>query len=536
MLDIEGALFIKFSPCTSDYTYKVQTYFIGDEKIHLQTFDNVWTNAALYFSNDVVLDLYSYMECLTDAPIEVRVEEWKNGSLVSTSQPVRVFPSIDNATPIVTGTVVDVNENTIALTGNSGKLIKYFSNAKATMTVEAQKGATINESLYIIRNGENSAYTTECTFEAVENNEFTFSAEDSRYLVGKDSVTLPMVEYTKLTCSIVSNRPDALGNMTVACSGNYFDDTFGAVQNTLTVQYRYAITGSTFSSWSDMEITKNNGRYYASADFVIPNFSQTQFYSFETRAIDKLITVTSTDSGIKSIPIFHWGENDFVFEVPVTFNAGVAGATSTANAESDTYEGSKTITGNLRLKGTGNYGNHLLFGDSNYCYIAELTDDVMTIKANKINLNASGGVYVDGYAIPILDKGIWTPSLNSSAVSSYTTQYGWYSKIGQSVTIGFFIKATCKSGYNSTGISISGVPFTPLYAASGGGMCSGAYVSANNNFQCFVAETNKTITTRTQACNNTTATNLTTSASGCFYRSGGGEITLSGTITFIANS
>ena len=451
---------------------------------------------------------------------------------------IRTF-SIDDANPIITATVIADDEKTNTLTGDKDKktLIKYYSNAKATMSVTAQKGASIDESLYIIRNGDNSAYSTSCIFENVESNEFTFSAEDSRGNIGTATLTPTMVNYTKLTCSIANNRPDALGNMTVACVGDYFNGSFGAEENTLTVQYRYTKTGSAFSdNWTNMTVTKNGNRYYASANFTIPSFSQSQAYSFETRAIDKLTTISSAESGVKSIPIFHWGENDFVFEVPVTFNAGVTGATSTASTEDDTYEGSKTITGNLRLKGTGNYGNHLLFGDSNYCYIAELTDDVMTIHATKINLDASSGVFVDGYAIPILDKGIWTPTLNSSAISSYTTQYGWYSKMGQSVTIGFYIKATCKSGYNSTSISISGVPFTPLHPSSGGGMCSGAYVAANQNFQCYVVETNKTITTRTQASNNTASTNLTTSASGCWYRSGGGEITLSGTITFIANS
>ena len=282
-----------------------------------------------------------------------------------------------------------------------------------------------------------------------------------------------------------------------------------------------------------MSITYIGNSYHASASFTIPNFNQNQFYSFETRVTDKLMTMPSNTSTVKSMPMFHYGENDFVFEVPVTFNAGSSGLTFTEPA---TFEGSKTITGNLRLKGTGNYGNYLLFGDSNFCYIAELTDDVMTAKASKIYLNAGSGVYVNDRVIPVLEKGIWTPTLNASAVSSYTTQYGWYSKMGQSVTIGFYIKATCKSGYNSTAISISGMPFTPMHPSAGGGMCSGAYVSGGFNFQCFVAETNESITTRVQSCNHTAQTNLSTSASGCWYPSGGGTLTLSGTITFIANS
>lgn len=225
------------------------------------------------------------------------------------------------------------------------------------------------------------------------------------------------------------------------------------------------------------------------------------------------------------MPVFHWGENDFVFEVPVTFNAGTSGF----------GDGDITITGDLRLKGDGNYGNTLRFGDGSCCFISEPEDDVMTIKAKRIDLEANG-VYVYGNPIPDIQKGVWTPYLNSAVVSSYTTQYGWYSKLGQTTTVGFYIKATCNSGYTGTSISISSLPFTPMFSAAGGGMCSGAYVNGGWNFQCFVAGTDGKITARVQACNNTSATNLSTSASGLFYPSGGGELTLSGTIVYMANS
>lgn len=440
--------------------------------------------------------------------------------------------SITDANPVITANVVDTNAKTVALTGDNTKLIKYYSNAEATMSAEAQKGAAIDESLYIIRNGGNTGFGTSHTFENVENNEFVFTAEDSRGNIGAAYITPTMVEYIKLTCYIANNRPDALGNMTVACSGNYFNGSFGAVDNTLTVQYRYAMYGGEFGEWTNMNFTTNGNSYYASANFAIPDFVQSLSYSFETRAIDKLETITSTESAVKSLPVFHWGENDFVFEVPVTFNAGTTGG---GGASGGTVEGDMQITGNLRLKGDGNYGNTLFLGDGSYCYITEPEDDVMHIKAKKVVFN-SNSVEVGGSPIYVTDRGTWAPYLNSSAVSSYTTQYGWYSKIGQYVTVGFFIKATCNSGYQSTNISITGLPFTPMFSAAGGGMCSGAYVSAGFNFQCFVAETSGSITTRVQACNNTSDTNLNTSSSGCRYRNGGGELTLSGTIIFMANS
>ena len=435
--------------------------------------------------------------------------------------------TVDNAHPLVSGAVVDTNSATIALTGNSGTLIKYFSNAKATMTATAQKGAAIDESLCIIRNGNKTGYGREVTFNNVESNIFTFSAEDSRGLVSTDTVKPTMINYIKLTCNIANNRPDASGDMRVFCSGNYFNGSFGAVHNTLTVQYRYGVYGSSLGSWNTMSVSLDGNYYYASANLSGLDYQTT--YTFETRAIDKLTTISSTEAGIKSMPLFHWGENDFVFEVPVTFNAGTEGV------EASESSGDFKVNGNLRLGDT--FGKWLYFGDGAYCYIAEIADDILTIRANALHLNANNGVFVNGTQLTASDteSGSWTPTLSTSnAVSSYTTRRGWYTKVDDIVTVGFFIKASCYGGFSSTNVVITGLPYTPYASAAGGGMCSGVSVSAGFNFQCFVAETSGNITTRVQACNNTSTANLATSASGCFYPLAIGEITLSGTIQYMA--
>ncbi len=439
------------------------------------------------------------------------------------SEPIKRTFSVGDANPIVTASVRDINAETIRLTGDDKKLIKYHSHAEATMTATPQKGASIDESLYIIRNGSNTIYYENHTFHYVQSNDFEFYATDSRGNVGSAFLTPTMVDYIKPTCNLSNNKPDADGDMVVACSGNYFNDTFGAVENTLTVQYRYKEYGGSYSDWIDMtSITKSGNWYTASASLSGLDYQKT--YTFEARARDILGDARSTWSA-KSMPLFHWGANDVVFEAPVIFKQGFSGA----------LEGDQQITGDLRLKGDGNYGNYLRFGDGSYCYIAELEDDIMTIRAAAIQLNAVGGVVVNGFQLPLIDEGTWTPELNSNAISSYTTQEGWYSKVGQTVSVGFIIKANCNSGYDSTGISIFGLPFTPMYATAGGGMCSGANVSGGYTFQCYVADTNGSITTRVQACNNETGTNLVTSAGGCKYRTGGGEITLSGTITYMTS-
>lgn len=429
--------------------------------------------------------------------------------------------SIVNANPVVSASAVDTNSTTIALTGDNTKFIKYYSNVKVTVTATAQKGATI------------ASTTGAGTYNNVEFGSLAVVSTDSRGNTTRIATPGTLVPYVRLTCNIENTKPDANGNMTVRCSGSYFNGSFGATANTLTVKCRYKAQGGSYSGWYTMTITKNGNYYGAYYSFTIPNFNYLSTYKFECQAVDKLATVNSSANSAKSTPVFHWGENDFVFEVPVTFNAGINNSAASATSTDQTIDGDLNVTGDLRLKGSGNYGNTLRFGDSNYCYITEATDDVMTIKASSINLEANN-VKVYGNAIPTLATGVWTPTLSSSAVSSYSTQYGWYSKMGQTVSVGFFVKATCRSGYNSTLVTIGGLPFSPLYAGAGGGMCAGAYVSAGFTFQCFVAETDGSITTRVQACNNTSSTNLSTSKSGCWYPSGGGDITISGTITYIS--
>lgn len=438
------------------------------------------------------------------------------------------------SSPTITATIKDTNSATTALTGDSGVLVRYYSTASVSMTATAHNSATLVSQS--ITNGSTTHSASAATFENVSNGVFSLSATDSRGFtttVGRNLVTAEkFVPYVHLTCNMENTKPDASGNMTIICDGSFYNGSFGAVENTLTVTCRYKKSGGSYSDWYTMTVNKNGNYYGAYYDFTIPDFDYLSAYTFQCQAVDKLATVDTSENSAKSMPVFHWGENDFVFEVPVTFNAGVNSGGASAVATDQTIDGDLNVTGDLRLKGSGNYGNTLRFGDGNYCYITEPTDDVMTLKASTIKLEANNVTVNDN----VLATGVWTPALNSSVVSSYTTRSGWYSKMGQTVSIGFYVKASCRSGYNSTLVTISGLPFTPAYVSAGGGMCAGAYVSAGFNFQCFVAETDGSISTRVQACNNTSAANLSTSKSGCWYPSGGGEITISGTITYVSNS
>ena len=508
-----------------------------------------------------------------------------------------------SSTPVFAGgypKIKDINSVTKALTGDDSILIRYASTAQVEIGAEGRNYATIARQKVKNDTAYHEEYTNDLVtiaFGNVVSPVFSFELEDSRGYItkpGRDlSATDRFVEYFLPTCSIGNNKPDVHGNLTINARGSWFNSSFGAVDNSITVEYRYktehAEWQNTESEWQPMTVTISGNSYDATVSFIIPNFDYKAGYVYEARVKDKLFTAHSTEYEVKSSALFSWSNQDFEFNVPVKFNAGVegiegggSGGTSadlsqyalktdiptvlpnpyalTINGK--TYDGTKavtvdveagggtdlssggtingdlTVTGNLRLKGSGNYGNTLYFGDGSYANISEPSDDVLTVKATTINLN--GTVNVNGSPISSgggssATNGTWTPSLNSAAISSYTVRQGWYQKVGNVVTLGFNIKATCNSGYNSTSITISDLPIVPGYDASGGGICSGAYINAGWNFECWVASTSGTITARVQNCNNTAAANLGTSASGLFYRSGGGEITLGGTICYITN-
>ena len=402
----------------------------------------------------------------------------------------------------------DTRTKTINLTGNSAVLIRGHSTAELIMGAEG----VINLDTVIITNGSAREYGVamddpmsgyvRAEFPNVQTDTFSVRCEDADgNFIRKDVVANMIVDYIDLTCHIANNRPDASGNVSLHCFGNYFNDSFGKVANTLTVQYRYRIAGGSWSSYTSMSVSKSGNTYSAFAYLTGLNYEAT--YEFEFRAADQLMTVDTALSCVTTLPVFHWGASDFAFEVPVDFKSkGVTGL---------------KINDTLRFKSVSTL-------------IEEPSAGTLELHAAIINL-AGSIIQRNGQDVAFAEYGTWTPYLGCSGV--YLEQRGWYSKCGNTVTVGFRVKIYPDSGYNTTDIEISGLPFIPAYAAAGGGLCSGALVSGGFDFQCFVAETRGLITTRVQACNNTGSGSLATSASGCKYPPSSGELTLSGTITYM---
>ena len=425
--------------------------------------------------------------------------------------------------------VMDVNGNTVLLTNDPTKLIKYHSIAEARMYNTAQGALSLDFS-YLTYRGER--YYGTCgdipiwgnqfpiiftlTDKPVENNVFTFFATDEYDNTGTATVTVEMIDYVRLTCNIGNNKPDGNGDMTLTCSGNYFNDSFGYQSNTLSVRYSY--TGSDGSSGSgNMTVYKSGNSYTASANLSGLDYRAT--YSFSVTAKDKLEEVTRTNGAVTSLPMFHWGESygeqDFTFEVPVYFNGS----------------GLAFKNGAIRA------------GERETTF---LSYDKLTLASfGELELSAPT-ITIDGLS------GTWTPKLNSTDAvpsSQYEVQKGWYQKIGKIVTIGWNIKATANAGYNTTELIIQGVPskLTPLplvydeyneidYDAGlgfGGGVAFNIYTTSDFIFEGWSINAQGYIIARLQHCEKSSSGNLQIGSS-CYYPKNGGVVTLGGTICYLA--
>ena len=232
-----------------------------------------------------------------------------NGSTLIGSKSTSFTATVSESAskPTLSPTVSDSNSTTTALTGNSSKFIKYYSNASVATGAQARNSATLTSQK--ITCGAKSITSASGTINAVESGSFTFSATDSRGYPTTQTVNKTLIEYIKLTCSLNAGAPTTAGVATLKISGNYWNGTFGAVANTLTVQYRYKTQGGSYGSWTTVSATKSNNTYNATATISGLNYQTT--YVFQARAVDKLATVNTDEQARRTTPIFDWSKDDF---------------------------------------------------------------------------------------------------------------------------------------------------------------------------------------------------------------------------------
>lgn len=225
----------------------------------------------------------------------------------------------DTYTPTVSGTVVTTDSLSSQLSGNTSTIINGVSNVKVTVSATPTQGSTIvNQYFYYQRNYYPMNIENTKTLTGGYDGVFDFGTIDTRGRTGTSRVTLTAIDYRRPTISLNDVSISTSGVATINITGTWFNGSFGATANTLTVQYRYkSSSSSSWGSWATISnVTKNSDGTY-SATATKSGLSYTNTYNFEARVTDKINTVSSKEYSGKSLPVFDWSKDDFNFNVPV---------------------------------------------------------------------------------------------------------------------------------------------------------------------------------------------------------------------------
>lgn len=214
--------------------------------------------------------------------------------------------------PAVTGTVIDTNEITKALTGDASVLVRSCSHALCTMSAQAKNGAVITKKTIagVMVEDETLAVA------APEMEKVVFSAEDSRGYIGQHTVEIPMIPYQSPRYEVHVNRTDSVGgNASLYVSGNWYEGSFGKESNTLSVAY--STDGEIYTPVESLDFSGD--RFFASAS--LTDMAYSKVYTVTVRVQDRLCTEEKQAVLKKSLPVFDWGEQNFNFHVPVQMDS-----------------------------------------------------------------------------------------------------------------------------------------------------------------------------------------------------------------------
>lgn len=368
-----------------------------------------------------------------------------------------------NAVPVfIHGPSYKVTDSlSTSLTGNTSTVIRYVSDATVSFTGQAQKSSLLKSAA--VKIGSNTQYVTysnvssadsDVIISNIDGEVFNVTLTDSRGFRTMHSVAVERyIKYFYPSCSLTVTNPTVSGgNTTLTADGLCFNGSFGAVANTITVQYRYKTTNSSsYGSWQPMTVTRDGSQYTAEA--TVSGLDYQTKYSFQARIVDQITSVSSIESIAKSEPVFSWGEGDFMFSVPVKIGRRL--------------EVSQDIVATT-LKGS-------------------------SIQTNSADINGptkiTGSLSLNGQTITSFDTvncevGDWVPVCN--ACSSPDKAIGQYFKMDKMCIISFYYEGTTTTFLGNNYLYFSGLPFTASSAVrwfGGGGTASG--VSKASSLEYF---------------------------------------------------
>lgn len=212
----------------------------------------------------------------------------------------------------------------------------------------------------------------------------------------------------------------------------------------------------------------------------------------------------------------------------IIFLDGDSSVTGSFDARSNANVGGtlNVNSGAIELNNGGTLSNYGGFIDFHYNKAtSDYTSRIIEDANGQLNLIASNGVKANGSKVMTaadVFTGTWTASINLGSISN---QKCTYMKVGNMVTISFFISGTGGTGSANTNFYISGAPYTPNSTANwygGGGHVQGLYDTTGYPVTgCAISSSDKRIYFRTAQAGGTATSYIRGNNGGvAFYLSG----------------
>ena len=249
----------------------------------------------------------------------ITVRTYSGSTLVgSKSGTLTIVANQALCSPVITGTVIDTNKTTKALTGNENVIIKYKSTPRITTQIQITSPNDDNSTLsYLQVAGNNISDLTQRVFD-VQNptqNSFIIKAINSRDYSTETplSASAGFIDYILPTITITSAKrtEPTTGDAIIEYKGDWFNNKFSEnVLNTLTLTWKYKEKGQTaYTNGGTLTPTVKDNTFSGTIN-VDGLFNYLKQYDVIIVVEDKL---TSIDSAVVNIPrgfpIFWWSEN-----------------------------------------------------------------------------------------------------------------------------------------------------------------------------------------------------------------------------------
>ena len=275
---------------------------------------------------------------------------------------VRDF-TVTDAMPTLKPTVKDVQFATTYLTGNENVMIPKYSIIEYAFNAAAKKRATIKSYSVVCGSKSGNAATGEIS--KPDNNLFKFTITDSRGNTVNDQIEMEYIPYVDLTITqkaSIELVDETEARINITLTGNYYNGSFGVVDNDIGFKYRYKTDDSDYTDWYELEGTPTISNNTYTFNSSINGLDYLKTYTVQCRVWDMPDIRISDEYTLNLTPVFYWGKNEFTFNVPVTIqgntiNDFVVETGTEPMGSNGTWYWCKWKSGLIECWGKRNFGN-----------------------------------------------------------------------------------------------------------------------------------------------------------------------------------